>query len=308
MTLKVGVEKPLQIAHRFARHSRSHAIGDIYDVFPELLTNADDSYARLFAQNKRDKDGGDILIEHQEQRKGHPSRVVIRDRAEGMDDRDMEAKLASVGGYASKGGNRGYMGRGAKDCTELGDLTFESIKDDRYYRCRITNNLKIRLEAKGDKATKDVRQRLGVPHGNGTSVTLELLPDVRLPRFDTLVAELPWHYALRDIMAEQSASRVLLRRVGDERPVRLVHRNPDGQPVLDETYPIEGYPQATARLRLWRAAEPLDGARPRFERNGILIKGKRAIHECTLFSDEFRADPNARRYFGRLDCHTWTIC
>ena len=115
MSIKVGVEIPMPVDRRYVQHIRSHAIGDVFDALPELITNADDSYGRIYYEKKRDRDGGDILIEHLEQRKGQPSRIVIRDRAEGIDDRGMEAKLLLIGGYESKVGDRGYMGRGAKD-------------------------------------------------------------------------------------------------------------------------------------------------------------------------------------------------
>jgi hypothetical protein len=34
----------------------------------------------------------------------------------------------------------------------------------------------------------------------------------------------------------------------------------------------------------------------------MIIKGTRAIHECSLLADEFKKNPMARRYYGRLDC------
>jgi hypothetical protein len=302
MSVKVGVEVPIQVDKRYVQHVRGHAIGDVFDALPELLTNADDSYGRLYQRKQRDRDGGDILIEHLEQRKGQPSRIVIRDRGEGMDDKDMEAKLAWIGAYESKAGDRGYMGRGAKDCSELGNLSFESIKNERYYRCRVTHDLKFKLEARNEKITKEIRKRLGIPRGNGTSVTLDLNSGTRMPRFDSMVSDLPWHYALRDIMAENSPSRVLLRRGDDGEPVRIVYRPPEGEVVIDEEFNVAGYTGAKARLKVWRSAESLEDSKPRFERYGILVKGKRAIHECTLLSDEFKKDPNARRYFGRLEC------
>src|SRR4030095_1624880 len=106
------------------------------------------------------------------------------------------------------------MGRGAKDCTELGDLTYESIKDDRYYRCKITNDLKFILEENGSKPSRELRKLLGLKDGNGTSVSLLLREDIRLPRIQSLVTDLPWHYALRDIMSEASDTRILLRKLG----------------------------------------------------------------------------------------------
>jgi hypothetical protein len=277
-------------------------MGDVYDALVELVTNADDSYGRLFSEKRRPVDGGDILIEYLEQRRGRPSLVVVRDRAEGMDDRDMEAKLGRIGAYSTTSGTRGYMGRGAKDCTALGDLVVESIKDDLYYRCRITHGLKFKLEARRETAKDELRSQLGIPHGNGTSVTLELLPEVRLPRIDNLAAELPWHYALRDVMAADSPSRVLLRKVGEKDPSRLVHRRPEGELVVEETFKVDDFPEAQASLRIWRSPEPLEDSKARFERYGLLIKGKRAIHECSLLADEFKKDPTATRYFGRLEC------
>ena len=305
MKFRLGQDIELQADKRYIQHIRGHAIVDVCDALVELITNADDSYGRLFKRQKRNRDGGDILIEHLEQRKGpQKSKLVVRDRAEGMNLQEMYESLQRLGTYSSEEGNRGYMGRGAKDCTELGDLAFESIKDDRYYRCVITHNLKFRPEVDGQTATADYRERLGIPHGNGTSVTLELLESTSIRRMDTLARDLPWHYALRDIMADKAASSVRLRRLDDNRskPVDLVSRQPEGELVVNETFEVEGYPGAKAKLQVWRAPEPIEEYKARFERYGILVKGTRAIHECSLLADEFKRDPLARRYFGRLDC------
>jgi hypothetical protein len=301
MSLKVGVEVDVEIDKRLMEHTRSFAIGDVYDALAELVTNSDDSYARLYASKVINHDGGKIIIEHLEQRKGEPSILIVRDRAEGMNDQDIEAKIRRAGRYESRPGNRGYMGRGAKDCSQLGKITFESIKDGRYYRARISHGLKFMWEAKGSTATPEQRRALGTKH-HGTSVTIELLPTVKLPRIDTIATELPWHYALRDIMAHDSPSEVLIRHGSDGEPQALVYRQPEGDQLVDEVIGIAGYENAQARLRIWRAREPLEGDKPRFERCGILVKGRRAIHECSLLADEVRRDPAARHYFGRLEC------
>ena len=303
MNIRVGQVIPIEADKRYIQHVRSHAIGDVYDALVELITNADDSYNRLFVKKKRSRDGGDILIEHMEQRKGR-SCIVIRDKAEGMDSWDFQKSLLRIGAYSSEIGNRGYMGRGAKDCTELGDLTYESIKDNRYYRCKITNDLKFILEENGSKASREQRNLLGLKDGNGTSVSLLLRQDIRLPRIQSLVLDLPWHYALRDIMSEASDTRILLRKLGDENASteKLLYRPPEGEIVVDETFIIDGYPEASARLQIWKAPEPIEDYKDRFQRFGIVVKGRRAIHECSFFSEEFQKDPRARSYFGRLDC------
>lgn len=304
MSIKVGQEVELQADKRYIQHSREQAISDVYDALVELITNADDSYNRLFQRKIINLDGGEILIQYLEQRKSQPSLIIVRDRAEGMDAKDMERSLIRMGAFSSEFGNRGYMGRGAKDCTALGELIFESIKNERYYRCKITHDLKFIL-ALNQKATLEHRQSLGLQRGNGTSVTLKLNQGVRLPRFDHLKTELPWHFALRDIMAEESDLIVRLqKRNSSEKPMRLVYRPAEGTIVANETYKLEDCPDATVHFKLWKAVEPIDESKSgsRFERYGIVVKGARAIHECSMLIDEFKTDPHARHYFGRLEC------
>jgi hypothetical protein len=76
----------------------------------------------------------------------------------------------------------------------------------------------------------------------------------------------------------------LLRRLGTNEQQHLVFRPPDGSLVVDEEFPIHGYPGATAHLSIWRAPEKLEEAKGggRFERFGLIIKGRRAVHECSL--------------------------
>ena len=303
MKLCVGKEVELPVTKRYIQHNRSQAIGDIYDALVEIITNADDSYGRLFRKGKQAEDGGSILIEC-DSRRGQPKRIVVRDRAEGIDKAVMEQKLLPIGEAGAEAGSRGRMGRGLKDCAELGCLTLESIKDGKYYRIKLTQNSTVLPEVLGAQATKEERSRLGVPRGNGTSITLEL-DGCALPKFETLLADLPWHYALRDIMAPTSPAEVkLLGYVNGKKTVeRLVHRNPEGSElVLDDTFEIDGYAGATAHLRMWRSPELLEQYRSRFERFGVLIKGKRAILECSMLSDEFRKNEASHRFFGRLDC------
>lgn len=310
MSTEDVVHGQLQIDMRLWQILRSQAIRNVYDALVELITNSDDSYHRLYAAGRRSKDGGDILIEHMELRKGKPSYLRVRDKAEGMTWEEMQTKLGFVGRYTSTEGDRGFMGRGAKDCTSLGTLTYESIKDDRHYWYEIrTDGSTHGSGVRGRAAGGDDRERLGIPHGNGTVVTLELAPEspqARLPRFGKLTDDLPWHFALRDIISEESDTSVSLRKMDDEssKPVRLVFRRPSGELVCDEKYPVAGYEAAEARLRIWKADEPFERrAGTDFEKYGILVKGeRRGIHENSFFSDEVKRDPNALRYFGRLDC------
>src|SRR2546425_10290296 len=97
MNIKLGIPEKIDISNRYVEFNRSNAIRDVYDALVELITNCDDSYHRLFIANKRNEDGGPILIELKEQRKGQPSWLVIKDRAEGMTLEIMSRKLKRMG-------------------------------------------------------------------------------------------------------------------------------------------------------------------------------------------------------------------
>jgi len=300
-----GQSREAKVGRRYAQLAATHSISDVYDVLVEMITNADDSYGRQFRGGCRSKNGGDILVEHCA-RRGKPSSITVRDRAEGMDSEKMQEVIYNIGEFTSDEGDRGFMGRGVKDCTSLGDLTFESISEDRYYKCSLTSSLVFTNEVDGRKVTTALRDRLGIPHRNGTSVTLKLKPGKSLPRFESLVEILPDHYALRRILAPDSDSRVLMVKTGSTRQerVRLVHHRPRGELVLEESFEIDAYKGAEASLRIWRVDDPLDDHKEgyRFERYGIIISGERGVYECSTLLDSLRGDHHTRLFYGELTC------
>ncbi|RKI05257.1 hypothetical protein [Corallococcus sp. AB038B] len=302
MTLAIGKAVDIQVDRRYLLFNRGYAIGDVYDALAELLTNADDSYDRLFQTHHLERDGGPILIEHHERRGGLPSSLIIRDHAEGMDARDMEQKLGHLGGRQSAEGNRGVMGRGAKDCTALGDLTYESIKNGHHYKCKLGRDLKLTLLVDRARATQRLRESMGGIRRNGTSVTLVLDENVTLPRLDSLFENLPLHFALRDLLAEGSPTVVTLRERGKPSTGRrLISRPPEGRRVYQETYAVEGYAGVKASVSIFRAPAPLTDERPRFHQMGLLVKSTRAIHQNIIF-EELKKEPRVAYFFGRIEC------
>ena len=299
MSLKLGQPIDVHLATRYYQFNRSHAIRDVFDALVELITNADDSYHRLYEKRLRAEDGGPILIEYVASR-DRPL-IIVHDKAEGMTLAEMHERLADVGTRRSAVGDRGFMARGAKDCTELGEMMFESIKDDRFYKCTLTTKPQF-IPMEDRKATKEIREALHIARGNGTVVTLKVDPARTLPRFDNLLRNLPWHHALRDLLRDNSATRVLIKNLNraDADPERLAHRDPVGDVVINETFNVPGY-DATARLTIWRAPEPFEDTESRFRRSGLVVKGTRAIHECSLLYPEFERDALAKKYYGRLE-------
>lgn len=301
--MKPGKTETIIVDPRYPQLVAQYAIRDVYDAFVELITNVDGSYFRLFKASRIERDGGPILIEVEARRGKSPSRVIVRDRAEGMTLAEMRAKIQRMGTRTSIVGERGFMGRGLKDCAVLGRVIIESVKDDTYYKCEINSKFEFIPYGPPERAAQSRREELGIPRGNGTVVTVEIREDYRLPRFDNLVSYLPRHYALRDIFAGDGPDRIIIRNLNDprHRGERVAFHPPDGELVGQYEYEVEGYP-AKAKLAIYKSPQSLEDTSDRFRRSGFIIKGERAIHECSYFTSELERDPLARAYFGRLEC------
>ena len=290
--------RPLEVAPRRIVQDARLAIRDVYDAIVELVTNADDRYQILGT-------GGRVEIEIGRQGKGKPSILRVRDYADGMTTEQMNTKLGRIGGRVSglEEGHavRGTNSRGAKDIAALGKVTFESIAEDgRMHTCRIFPNLEY--EADNARAvTPRVRRRLGIGEGTGTVVTIEVDPRHRIPQVGTLAPKVAKLVRLRDIVWQEKTRLVVSGlKNGARREVRL-HR-PAGRKRVAKTFPVPGYPDATAKLAVYRARKPFTSGQDRFRVGGILVKSRHAIHEATLFDRKLEWDSNALWFYGRLTC------
>ena len=215
---------------------------------------------------------------------------------------EMLLKLGEVGTKRSEEGDRGFMSRGAKDCTALGDMVYESIVDNRYYKVRLTTKVQLIPLENGKRVNDQIRSITNIEKGNGTVVTLEI-QNHRVPLIDTIARDLSWHFALRDILDESSVTEVMIRNLNkSEKPKRIIYHMPEGDLVCDESFSVQGYSGATARLKIWRSTIILEDSGDRFRKSGLVIKGRRAIHECSLLQPSFEKDEYAKRYFGRIEC------
>lgn len=300
-----GAPVDLEYTKRFGALVAQHSIQDFYDLIVELLTNPDDSYHGLYADGKTSSDGGQIVLEIDPHRGDRSSVVTVKDRAAGFT--DLAKKLQRVGERTSRAGDRGFMARGLKDCAALGHVTVETIVDGRLDKAEITPSMQL-IEWKsgrksGRPATDDDRARLGTRRGgNGTMVRVDLEPRVSVPRLETLKRELPWHYALRDITAAESASSVKVS-YGGSKLETLTWVAPEADLVHDREYIVPGYPDARYRFRLWKTFQPLENPPdPRFRRTGVLVKGSRGIHGASFLATELEGDSAGENYFGRIEC------
>jgi hypothetical protein len=282
----------------FEQDSHDAMRGDIVRALIELVTNADDAYALMKTPGT-----GKIRIEV-EHRKAADWKVSVKDRASGMAQAELVAKIVRLAerssGFESGRAVRGNLGRGAKDVSAFGPTTYESIKDDQYSYLKLLPSGKYEAQERSRKATREDRARLGIPRGNGTAVTILVSQRVRCPNHSTLVDRLARHFQLRDIMSDplRDVHLVNLTRREDE---RIRYLAPSSDPLVTRDLSIPEYPGVIARLELCRLPERCD--RPSsdpYRPRGILVKGQRAVYENTLFS--FEQSPYAAFVHGRLEC------
>lgn len=265
--------------------------GDIVRGLIETITNSDDAYGR---------EKGKIRIEV-EHRRGD-WKAITQDRACGMRVDRMIEVFAKLGGRTSgfeHGAEvRGNLGRGAKDLAAFGEVEFESVREGVYSRMI----LKPTGEYEADReqsATPEIRQRLGIgKNGSGTTVTVHC-KGVRCPQHRTLKDKLQQHYQLRDILSDPDRE-VLLVDPGTDKQETLRYMYPQLETVFSGELDIPGY-DAAANVTIYRNIdrhdEPsTDSGRPA----GLLIKGRRAVYENTLFG--FERNAYAGWFSGRIEC------
>jgi hypothetical protein len=266
----------------------------------ELITNADDAYARQGARS------GKIMVEV-EHRRGTPWKVVVSDRAGGMTLNEMKERLLTVGGrtsgFESGVAVRGNLGRGAKDLPgAFGPTTWESIRNGDYSALRINPDGSYDAVPRARKASQADRSRLGIPGGHsGTVVTVLVDDHIRCPNHGTLRTRLSQHYQLRDIVNDDSREVWLINGNHPDERHRL--RAPIGElPMLWHGFlNVQGYPDARAELMVKRLPEPCTGpGNDPYRPCGILIKGARAIYENSLLG--FEQNRYAALFHGRLSC------
>ena len=274
--------------------------GDIVRALVEYITNADDAYARKGGK-------GRILVEVEHRRGDEPWTARVSDRATGMSLREMNEKIGRQGGRTSGfdqgAAVRGNLGVGSKDPACFGQVVFESLKNNEYGVYEIDDQGDRLSSVKPLRVTQDIRQRLGIP-ANGTVVTIQVSHPVSCPRHDNLKFLLSNNVLLRDIMRDLQREVFLAHANKPEaRPDRLRFEPPALTTRVSRRHvPLPGYPGAFADIEIGEAEEPFsdEGRRSPTRKSGLLIKGRRAIYECSLFS--FENNANALAFSGSIRC------
>lgn len=287
-------------ARAFLQDAQEAMGTDVVKGLIELITNADDSYARA-------NTSGPVRVEVDHSRGSQPHNLVVKDRASGMSSKEMEAQLLTIGGRTSGLAEgmavRGNRGRGAKDLVAFGDVEFTSIKDGLLSTALLHQTGDWEFLRQDERPTKEDRSKLGIRRGNGTVVTVHS-QSVSIPRHKRLRDLLTNDYQLRDVMADRDRQITLVSttKTGRPRNARLRYKPPVTEPLLNTHVEIDGYPEAgRVPLSLGKLPDRSDESRSVPTRpSGILIKGKRAIYDNTLFG--YEGHPTAGWIHGRLNC------
>ncbi len=301
--------RKLQYADRVALQQADQAIRkDVLRALVEIITNSNDSYARLESTGAPAR--GEIVIEIL--RKHKDSRIRVRDFAEGMNDARMDTVVGTYGeatsGLKEDQRVRGMWGRGLKDAIfGLGYGYVRSFQGENFY----SSSLLLRkgvptFELENPiSATSALREKHGIPEGNGTEIEIIVSrDDVKMPQFDNIRHYLQRHFELRPIMSNPSR-RILLRDLASTRKVRreyvLSYKAPLGEKVLDERIEIEEF-QTSAHLEVFRSNIQLSthGEEGDYADGGLLVVSQSMVISLTML--KFENDPYASFFFGSIQC------
>ncbi len=301
--------RKLQYADRVAIQQADQAIRkDVMRALVEIITNANDSYSRL--EQSGGISNGEMIIEVR--RKHRNSVIRVRDFAEGMTDDRMD-KVVGTYGEATSGLKedqrvRGMWGRGLKDSIfGLGYGHVRSFKGENFYSCSLLLKDGVPTFDLDDPipATVELREKYGVPAGNGTVIEIIVSrDDVKMPQYNNLRNYLQRHFELRPIMSNPSR-RIILRDMASGVKVRqeqvLSYKSPRGEKVLEETFSIEGYP-AEAKLGVFRSNIQLSmrGEEGDYADGGLLVISRDIVISLTML--KFENDPYAAYFYGSIEC------
>ena len=310
----------------------SRRFASVEKALVELITNSDDSYARL------EKAGasvtGRIRVGYERHHAG--AVLMVSDQAEGMSF-EQAGRILSYGGAHSplsrgEGTGRGYFGRGLKQAIfGLGHGWIETIQDGRFTRIDVFRGENGGYLYDDDGADRRAfpadYARLGIPAndgppsdaaalpgtgnaaGNGTRVTIVVdNPHVTITQHATLLQSLSDNIYLRDVL--------------DRRDVELVHGHPGAEDHGSESIRFRE-PPATVLLGPDRPGSfSLDGGEYPFtvtlkrardveltlkgdERtSGLVVESGMAVLDCQLF--EFENQVGTEYLFGTVRCPALT--
>lgn len=262
----------LNLSSRLHEIIRQTSIRTIYEAAVEIITNCDDAYRRNVEKPKEIK----IFINRNPE--GSKTDLIFIDQACGMSAEEMENCLLTVGGYTASDSSRGMMGRGAKDCSFLGDITFTSVKDNKLSQLTIYQNKTAEVLKSDEEYTDEDRHNYMI-RTSGTNVRLSVDSQI-VPSAEVFYNNLVNNIFLRKLFTEPDTIVLLFEEKAAYKH-RLEYVYPERKLVVACDYDVPGY-NTKAHLEIYRSdlEIPFPNA-PDQTQYGILVCSDKGIYECS---------------------------
>lgn len=286
----------LSLSGRLHEIIRQNSIRTIYEALVELVTNSIDAYSRMGKSRK------DVWIYIQRNPEKHFLSVV--DQARGMSKDEMLNNLLVVGGYTATDDSRGFIGRGCKDCSFLGDITFTSVKDDLINQLIIYQNRTADILIDNLPVTQEDRDKYKIDV-NGFHVKLAL-PAGTIPKVDVFYDNLKNNIYLRNIYQDAT---VVVKEESTGFDKKVVFTYPERKLVVACDYDVPGY-NAKARLEIYKSKTAMPFPRSSDQRQfAINVQSSKTIFENSALYysggskvQDYIFNPNIQYISGVLIC------
>jgi len=308
--MEYGNTQKLPISQNIVKQMSLSTIRSAMDAIVELVTNSNDSYMRLEPGNVSVT--GNINVSIERLKGGLVQRVIVRDNAEGMDRPSLEKaiKFAEPASGIKEGKTvRGCFGRGLKEAIiSLGRGKIDTIRNNVYDSAEVwwdkeINEGQYHILKQPIEVTSEIRNKIGVPTGNGTAVTIDVdNPEIKCPDYKTFNHQLTCHYALRDInsSSDRDVKLVFSDWKGITTTTQISYSAPVGELVDTQSVNLEPFGDQI-QVKVYRSEEQLDSPRNNpYAKAGLLIGTEGAILDLQLFKYD---DNEAGLYFfGDVYC------
>lgn len=301
---------------------RQTSIRNIEEAIVELVTNSVDAY------NKVNADIMDIWIEILRLPPSHnKTNVSVTDQARGMTHEEMVNCLLTIGSYTADATSRGLIGRGCKDCSFLGDITFTCIKDGLLNSLVLHQNRKASFLVEDATVTDEMRKKYNIAK-NGCRVDI-LVNSKIVPAINVCYNALRNNIYLRDIFSKAYVVLKEIVPVDQEHVIspvipgvyaddfsanitfdqRVTFTYPERKLVISCDYPVPGY-NTTAHLEIYRSKVKMPFPKRADQRQfGINVRSTRSVFEnSALYYDggakvqDYLFNPNIQFISGNLTC------
>lgn len=288
----------LTLSGRLHEVIRQNSIRTAYEAIVELVTNSVDAYNRVNKSNR------DVWIEVIRGTSEGKTTIAVTDQARGMTNQEMCDSLLVVGGYTATDSSRGFIGRGCKDCSFLGNISFTCIREGVLNKLIIYQNRTAEFLIVDQPVTDEHRSQFQIVQ-NGCRVELECLSNL-IPSINEFYTCLRNNVFLRNVYSD---ALVVLKEPAVNFDQRITFSYPERKLVVSCDYEVPGY-GTKAHLEIYRSKVPMPFPRSSDQRQfGINVQSSRSIFENSALYyiggakvQDYIFNPNIQLISGTLTC------